>query len=76
MLFISTVWMLLQSQAIKLVAVSASLVWKRICKIGISAANEKMFNIAERILNTTLRIKYFLYGGTNRLSTLRNSFIF
>ena len=39
-------------------------------------ANEKIFNSADRMLNTTDSTRYFLYGGTNRLSTLRNSFIF
>ena len=60
MLFISTAWMLAQSQAIRLVAVSASLVWKRICRMGMRAANEKMLSTAERMLNTTDSTRYFL----------------
>ena len=60
MLFISTAWMLAQSQAITLVAVSASLVWKRICRMGMRAANEKMLSTAERMLNTTDSTRYFL----------------
>ena len=44
--------------------------------MGIRAANEKIFSTADRMLNTMLRTRYFLYGGTNLLSTLRNSFIF
>ena len=67
--------MFVQSHAISSVAVAASLVWKRICRIGIRAANEKMLRMADRILNTTDSIRYFLYGGTNRLNTFRNSFI-
>ena len=34
-----------------------------------------MFNIAERTLNKTDSPKYFLYGGTKRLNTCKNSFI-
>ena len=60
MLFISTAWMFAQSQAITLVAVSASLVWKRICRMGMRAANEKMLSTAERMLNTTDSTRYFL----------------
>ena len=37
--------------------------------------NEKIFNIAERILKITVRTRYFLYGGTNRRNTWKNSFI-
>jgi hypothetical protein len=43
--------------------------------MGIRAAKEKMFNITERILKITDATRYFLYGGTNRLSTFKNSFI-
>ena len=60
MLFISTFWIFAQSQAITAVAVSASLVWKRICRMGIRAANEKMLSTAERMLNTTDSTRYFL----------------
>ena len=60
MLFISTAWILAQSQSIRLVAVSASLVWKRICRMGMRAANEKMLSTAERMLNTTDSTRYFL----------------
>lgn len=37
--------------------------------------NEKMFNMADKILNTTCKIRYFLYGGTKRRSTWINSFM-
>ena len=39
--------MFVQSHAISSVAVAASLVWKRICRIGIRAANEKMLRNVE-----------------------------
>ena len=44
--------------------------------MGMSVANEKMFNIADKMLNTTDKAKYFLYGGTKRRNIFRNSFIF
>ena len=37
-----------------------SLVWKRMFRMGIMAANEKMLRMADRILNTTVSIRYFL----------------
>ena len=49
--------------------------WNRICRIGIKAANEKMFNTADRILNRIDSPRYFLYGGTNRRKICKNSFI-
>ena len=39
------------------------------------AVKEKMFNTADKILNTMDNTRYFLYGGTKRRKTLRNSFI-
>ena len=44
--------------------------------MGMSVAKEKMFNIADKTLNTTDRAKYFLYGGTKRRNTRKNSFIY
>ena len=48
------------SQPIRLVTCLTSDVLNRICKMGMSVINEKMFNIAERILNTMLSTRYFL----------------
>ena len=39
--------------SISLVAVAAPSVLKSICKMGMMAAKENMFNTAERILNST-----------------------
>ena len=39
------------------------------------SANEKMFRMADKRLNTMCRIKCFLYGGTKRRSTWINSFM-
>ena len=50
-------------------------VWNRMFRIGMMVMNEKMFSSADRMLNTTVSTRYFLYGGTNRRSTFRNSFI-
>ena len=44
--------------------------------MGMSVANEKMFNIADKMLNTTDKAKYFLYGGTKRRNTRKKSFIY
>ena len=52
-----------------------SSVWNRMFSRGMRAAKEKMFSIAERILNNTDNTRNFLYGGTNRRNTCRNSFI-
>ena len=50
-------------------------VWNRICRIGMIAINEKMFSMADKMLNTTDHTRYFLYGGTNLLRTCMNSFM-
>jgi hypothetical protein len=68
--------MFVQSHAISDVAASASPVLKIICRIGMRATKEKIFNIIERMLNITDAIRYFLYGGTKRLRKFINSFIF
>ena len=39
------------------------------------SANENMFRNADKRLNTTCKIRYFLYGGTKRRSTWINSFM-
>ena len=60
MLFMSTSWMWLQSHAMSEVVVLASPVWKRICRMGMSAAKEKMLSTTERMLNNTDSTRYFL----------------
>ena len=62
-------------QAIYGTGLAASLVLKSMFNMGMSVANEKMFNIADKMLNTTDKAKYFLYGGTKRRNTRKNSFI-
>jgi hypothetical protein len=38
--------------------------------------NEKTFRIADSKVNATDMNRYFLYGGTNLLRILKNSFIY
>ena len=60
MLFISTSCAWLQSQGMRVVAASASPVLKIICRMGMSAANEKMLSTTERMLKNTERARYRL----------------
>ena len=75
MLFVSTSFMSALPIARSTGCVSVVSILNRILSIGIIARNEKIFNIAERILKITVRTRYFLYGGTNRRNTWKNSFI-
>ena len=61
--------------AMRCVAAAAPSVLKRICRMGIIAMKENMLSTADSMLNNTVSTRYFLYGGTNRLSTLINSFM-
>ena len=63
-------------QAMYGTGLAASLVLNSMFNMGMSVAKEKMFNIADKTLNTTDRAKYFLYGGTKRRNTRKNSFIY
>jgi hypothetical protein len=53
-----------------------SFILNSICNIGIITIKENTFRIAENRVNIRDSIKYFLYGGTKRFSTLKNSFIY
>ena len=64
-----------QSHGTRAVVLSASPVWKRICSMGMMVMNENTFSTADSMLNTTVSTRYFLYGGTKRRNTCRNSFI-
>jgi hypothetical protein len=52
-----------------------SFILNRICKIGIITINENTFSIAESSVKKSDANRYFLYGGTKRFRTLKNSFI-
>ena len=60
MLFISTSFMSPLPHCISFSGTLASWVLKRICSMGMMAMKENMFNIAERMLNTTVSARYFL----------------
>ena len=75
MLFIATSSTCPQSHAISSVALSVSPVLNRMFSMGTSDMNEKILRMADRMLKTTDSTRYFLYGGTNRRSTCRNSLI-
>ena len=60
MLFIATVVRCSQSHSISCVAFSASPVLNRMFNMGMSVMNEKIFSMAESILNTIDNTKYFL----------------
>ena len=49
---------------------------KRMFRMGMSRANEKMLNIADSRFSMTDPVRYFLYGAANRLRTFQNAFIF
>lgn len=52
-----------------------STVLKRTSRIGLMIAKVTRLRRAERTFITILRARYFLYGGKNRLSAMRKSFI-
>ena len=65
-----------QSHGIRAVTAVASPVLNIIWSMGTMAMNENMLSTADSMLNATVMARYFLYGGTKRRSTCRNSFIF
>ena len=76
MLFISTLLAFSVYHAISSVAFSVLPVLNSMSSMGMSVAKEKMLSTADRMLKIIDSTRYLRYGGMNRRSTFRNSFIF